>query len=231
MLAIIIYGPPGSGKGTQAKLLADKFNLVHFDTGFYIREILYNLKFQKDKIIRREKSLNEAGKLNTPLWVLKILTSKIKSIERLGESVIFSGSPRTFFEAFGDKKHRGLMDILEKFYGKKNIFIFVLEISAKESIKRNSKRLFCSVCRTPILSQSFGAKCQILNCPFCGGKLKFRFDDKKEIISTRLKEYEERTLPIQKEFKKRGYKIINIDGRPSPEKIHKKIKNFIENKE
>lgn len=226
MIAIIIYGPPGSGKGTQSKLLADKLDLVHFDTGFYIREVLYNPKLKKDKIIQKEKLLNESGKLNTPSWVLKIITGKTKEIERLGKSIIFSGSPRTILEAFGDKEHRGLMDILKKFYGKKNIFIFVLKISPKESIKRNSKRLLCSVCRTPILSQAAGGR-QMLNCPFCGGKLESRFDDKKEIILARLKEYREKTLPIQKELKKRGYKVININGEALPFKIHQRLNSFI----
>lgn len=224
MTAVIIYGPPGSGKGTQARLLAENFDLIHFDTGSYIREVLYNSKFQKDKIILREKLLNESGKLNTPAWVLKIILNKTKKIEKLNESVVFSGSPRTIFETFGDKNHKGLMRVLEEFYGKKNIFIFVLKISSKESIKRNSSRLICLVCRMPILSQLLNFETFKLSiCPFCGGKLKSRFDDKKEIISARLKEYREKTLPIEKELKKQGYKVININGESLPFKIHKRI--------
>ncbi len=223
MIAVIIYGPPGSGKGTQAKLLADKLNLIHFDTGNYIRELLYNPSFKKNKIIQEEKSLNEAGKLNTPSWVLKILAEKAKKIEKLNEGVVFSGSPRTMFESFGDGKNKGLIKILEEFYGKKNIFIFVLNISEKESIRRNTKRLICSVCRSPILSQTLDAKRRMLRCSFCGGRLKSRFDDKKEIISERLKEYKLRTFPIIEELKKKKYKVLDVDAEPSPHKIHKRI--------
>ena len=224
MIAIIIFGPPGSGKGTQAQLLAEKFNLVHFDSGSYLRKILYDPKYKKNKAIQAERKLNEAGKINTPLWVLKIIVDKIKKIEKLNESVVFSGSPRSTFEAFGDKKYKGLMKILEEFYGKKNIRIFILNISEKESIKRNSKRIVCSICRTPLLSQMSDVKCQMFkDCPFCAGPLKNRFDDKKEIIVERLKEYQQRTFPIIKELKRKKYKIININGYQLPYKIHQKI--------
>lgn len=234
MLAIIIFGPPGSGKGTQAKLLSEKLNLIHFDSGSYLRQILYNPKYKKNKIVQAEKKLNEAGKINTPLWVLKIISDKIKKIEKINESVVFSGSPRSILEAFGDtekipsqsygtgKKHKGLMKILEEFYGKKNIRIFILNISEKESIKRNSKRIICSICRTPLLNQT------LKTCPFCAGALKKRFDDKKEIIIKRLEEYQQKTLPIIKKLKKEKYKIINIDGHQLPYKIHKKLIDFLE---
>lgn len=231
MLAIIIFGPPGSGKGTQAKLLSEKLNLIHFDSGSYLRQIIYDPKYKKNKIIQEERKLNEAGKINTPLFVLKIIADKIEKIEKLNESVVFSGSPRSIFEAFGDKKHDGLMKILSKFYGKKNIRIFILNISGKESIKRNSKRIICSICRTPMLSQIPNAKCQMPNCPFCAGPLKSRFDDKKEIIIKRLKEYQQRTFPIIEELRKKKYKIINIGGEQLPYKIHKKIMGFIQKSE
>ncbi|MEK7593319.1 MAG: nucleoside monophosphate kinase [Patescibacteria group bacterium] len=227
MIAIIIFGPPGSGKGTQAQLLAEKLNLVHFDSGSYLRQVYYNPKYKKNKIVQKEKRLSESGKLNTPEWVLRIITDKTKKIEKLNESVIFSGSPRTLFEAFGDKKHKGLMKILEGFYGKKNIRVFILNISEKESIRRNSKRIICSICRTPMLSQMSNAGCQMSNCPFCAGPLKSRFDDKKEIIIERLKEYQMRTFPIIKELKKKKYKVIGINGRQLPYKIHKKIMSLV----
>lgn len=222
-IGIIIYGPPGSGKGTQAKLTAEKLGLFHFDTGQYLRGLLYNPKFQKNKIIQKEMRLNKAGNLNTPSWVLKIISQRVKKIAGLGQGIVFSGSPRTIFEAFGGKKRIGLIRLLEKLYNKKNIFIFALKIPEKESIKRNIKRRVCSVCKTPILRISKYRNIEILNCPFCGGKLEYRVDDKKEIVLARLKEYRERTLPIQKELKKRGYEIIDINGESLPEKVHKSI--------
>ncbi|MBI5401343.1 nucleoside monophosphate kinase, partial [Candidatus Wolfebacteria bacterium] len=183
-IAVIIYGPPGSGKGTQAKLLADKLNLFHFDTGDFLRSVFYgSIKIAvSKKEFEKERKLNEAGKLNTPSWILKIVGAKVKNLAGLGHSIVLSGSPRTLYEAFGDKTHEGLFYLLTKKYGRKNIFVLVLEIPEKESLKRNTHRIICSVCKTPILSQ-------MSNCPFCGGKLKHRKDDKKEVILGRLREY------------------------------------------
>ncbi|MEK9154925.1 MAG: nucleoside monophosphate kinase [Patescibacteria group bacterium] len=221
--AIIIYGPPGSGKGTQAELLANKLDFIHFDTGKYLRKLLHDPKLQKDKTIQSERRLNDSGKLNTSSWVLKIVTQKTKEIDQFSKGVIFSGSPRSVFEAFGDKNQNGLMDILEKIYGKKNIYIFEIGISENETIKRNTHRLVCSICRSPIMGQSSIINCKLNKCPFCGGKLKHRFDDKKEVILTRLKEYQERTKPIISKLKNKKYKVIFIDGKPMPFKIHEKI--------
>lgn len=235
MKAIIIYGPPGSGKGTQANLLADKFGLIHFDTGKYIEQIVHNPKNRNNKTIQKQRKFFNSGILCDPSWVFKIIKKRVCELASVGLSVIFSGSPRTFYEAFGDlsagltgKKQKGLIDVLEKYYGKKNILVFNVDISDKNSIKRNSNRLMCSVCGTQILNKVLKFKnLKVSICPFCGGKLYRRTLDKPKIIKVRLKEYRERTLPIQKEFKKRGYKIININGEPLPEKVHKKIKSFL----
>ena len=152
-IAVILFGPPGSGKGTQAQLLADKLNLFHFDTGKYIRDILYDPKFKNNGIIKREKILNESGQLNTSSWVFEIVSKKIKEIDKINKGIVLSGSPRTVAEAFGQNSDsKGLIDILEKDYGKKNIFIFILKIPTMKSIKRNTHRLICSVCRTPVLN-------------------------------------------------------------------------------
>lgn len=224
MIAIILYGPPGSGKGTQAKLIADKLGLVHFDTGKYLRSVIYDPKLQKNKIIQRERKLNEAGKLNTTEWVLKLISDRTKKVAALGYSIVFSGSPRTVFEAFGGAKQDGLMKVLEKLYGKKNILVFTLNISPKESIKRNTSRSSCLICETPIMGKT---KTKLINCPFCGGKISKRKDDRKEIILTRLKEYQERTKPIFKKLQAKGYRVIKIDGTPLPYKIHQRVYSYI----
>ena len=233
MTAIIIYGSPGSGKGTQAKLLADKFGLIHFDTGKYIEQVVHDSKNKKNKAIQKQRKLFDSGILCNPSWVLEIVSEKIRQLAKIGFGIVFSGSPRTLYESFGDlpdrrasKSQSGLIDVLEKYYGKKNIFIFSIDISDKNSIKRNGNRLMCSVCGTQLLA-TFKDIGRLKMCPFCGGKLYRRTLDKPEIIEVRLKEYRERTLPIQKELKKRGYKIININGEPLPEKVHKKISSYL----
>lgn len=227
--AVIIYGPPGSGKGTLAALLAKNFDFINFDTGQYLRKLFYNPKFRKNKIIQKERLLNESGKLNTPSWVLKIVAQATKRIAAAGWNIVFQGSPRTIFEAFGDpggqaygagKKQEGLMKILEKLYGRKNIFIFELKVRNETSIRRNSNRVICEVCGQPSLFLYTG---KLPCCAFCAGPLKKRPDDDPKIIKTRLIEYQERTQPMIQIFKKEGYQVFKIDGEPAPYKIFQKI--------
>lgn len=232
-IAVIIYGPPGSGKSTQAELLAKKLEILHFDTGEFFRKVLYGYG-EKDlknlgingKELLRERKLNESGKLNTPEWVLKVVSKKIRELSKLNESVLLSGSPRTFLEAFGydmngrEKNDSGLMEILNKEYGKKNINIFVLKIPERESVRRNLSRIVCSKCNVSFLKKVGN------NCPICGGKVIHRKDDKKEIMVTRLKEYHGRTEPIFNELKKETYKINFVDGTLAPYKVHREILKY-----
>lgn len=218
--AVIIYGPPGSGKGTQADLLARLRGFVHFDTGKFGERLLYDPGSKKNKSFQRERKNFEAGRLFTPSWTLKELVSKItKKIAGAGFNVVYSGSPRTLYEAFGDKKTPGLIDILEKEYGKKNIKPFYLKIDPNIATKRNVARLICSVCATPVLSFE-----KVRACPLCGGKLKKRILDNPETMKIRLEEYNNRTKPIVKELKKRGYKIIEINAAPRPYEVFEQIK-------
>ncbi len=231
--AIILYGPPGSGKGTQAILLEDNLGFYHFDTGRYLRQALYDLKNKNNKEIQNERKLNESGKLNSPKWVLKIVSQKTKDLSKTGHSIVFSGSPRTIFETFGynadvrgskrSQKQKGLLQLLEEEYEKNNVFIFLLKIPEKTSILRNSQRSTCSVCNTVLLAKYKNFK----NCPFCGGKILKRKDDDKNTIAKRLREFKERTLPIINELKKKKNRVVEIDGTPPPYKIHQKIISYL----
>ncbi len=202
--AIILMGPPGAGKGTQAELIAYKFGLIHFDTGRYIENL-----FRERKMPPKVREEFEKGDLLNPVWVLEIFKEQIKRVADAGFGIIFSGSPRTVSEAFGDRKNTGVMGSLALAYGRKNIIIFELDIPAQTTMLRNSKRKVCSVCWKPhLLGPS------LRNCPFCSGKLIRRVQDRPSIIKNRLKEYEERTKPVLKELRAKGFKIIKIDGRP-----------------
>jgi adenylate kinase len=226
-IVVIIMGPPGAGKGTQAELLVKSRNLIHFDTGRYLEELLYNPAFKNNEIIQKQREFFESGKLVTPSWLLGQISQRVKVFAKADLGIVVSGSPRTLYEAFGDRNHQGLMDVLEKLYGKKNIFIFRLKISDQESIKRNSQRLICTSCGLPLLKIG-NCKLKInQNCPFCGGKLYRRVLDKPEIIKKRLLEYRIQTLPVIEALKKRKYQYFEVDGKPLPFKIHKRINDSI----
>lgn len=214
-LVIILIGPPGSGKGTQAELLAKKFNLVHFETSKVLEKKLKKID-PKDKELVKAKKLYDAGKLVTPKLVAKIVIKEIEDVYKKGKGINFSGSPRTLFEA---KKE---MPLLEKLYGKENIKIFYLKISQKESVKRNSVRKICKKNRHPIPFTLPEYK-NIKKCPWDGSEIITRSLDKPEIIKKRYKVFLKDTKPVISYLKEKGYKVYNIKGEQPIEKVFNDI--------
>lgn len=210
----ILIGPPGSGKGTQAELLAEKFDLFHLESSKVIEEKIKQAK-SDDTIMQREKELWESGKLNTPELVLEWIKEKAKEIAREGHGVVFSGSPRTIYEAEGE------IPVLDELYGKDNINVFNIELSEEESVKRNSKRRICKGSRHPI--PNFSEFEGITKCPKDGSEIITRLLDDPETIKVRYQEYINRTLPIIDFLKKRDYKIVEINGEQSIENVFKDI--------
>ena len=111
---------------------------------------------------------------------MKIIGERVEKIGKLNKGIVFSGSPRTLYETVSVQKRKGIIELLEKIYKKKNIFIFKINVSEEQTIKRNGNRLVCSVCRNPVLGQKSIIGCKLSKCPLCGAKLEHRFDDKKK---------------------------------------------------
>jgi len=220
--AIVVYGPPGAGKSTQADLITRYFGFVHFDTGKYLESLIHNPAALKSAEVRRERTLFDTGKLMTTSWVLKVAGVKIKEIANAGFGLVLSGSPRTIDEA------KYLFPIMKKFYGKENMLFFILKISPEDSIKRNSKRLICSVCGLPILRVKSTENFTTYSpCPFCGGKLIKRTLDRTSVIKDRLVEFNLKTKPIFAMIKRDGYKIKEIKGNTLPFRVFNSIKKEI----
>jgi adenylate kinase len=219
-IVVVLYGPPGAGKGTQANLLANKLDIVHFDTGRFLESIVHNPRRQKQAFVRRERKLFDGGQLMTPRFVTGEVIRETRRMAEAGEGIVLSGSPRTMYEA--EKEY----PVFNRLYGRKNVFIFALDVPAMHSMHRNSARMICSSCGYMLLTAFYPAK-HAKACPVCGGKFYKRSLDNPEVIRIRLQEYEKRTFPIFEFAKKRGYKVIHVDGRPAPYKVMERIYAYI----
>lgn len=234
MQTIILIGPPGSGKGTQAFILMERVpNAFYFETSSIIEENVKRAKPGETVTIEGKKyslahegELWKSGILCTPEVVSFWVKEKFKDLAAQHRSLIIAGSPRTLFEG------KSVMPVLSKLYGKQHIIIIALKLSGKESVFRNSHRRMCKLFRHPILFSPETKK--LTQCPLDGSPL-FRREglDDPKVVAVRLKEYEERTKPLLAFFKKEGFSVHSVSGEQSPEavaqdisKILKKFNNF-----
>ena len=222
-IAVAIYGPPGSGKGTQADLLSKQLNLIHFDAGAYIDEVVHDPKNRGNKMIQRQRRAFDSGALCDPLWVARLAVKRVRELAEAGYGIVLSGSMRKVMETFGNNKQAGLLEALEKGYGRKNLFFFLIKVQPQTSLKRNSARLVCAICGKPVLTQYMSGRPK--GCPVCGGPLRKRTLDDPDVIKERLAVYKRDTNPIFKLLRKRGYKLRAINGGQAPYIVNKEILN------
>jgi len=211
---IIILGPPGSGKGTQAQLLSERFDLFHFETSEIIKKNLSIAKKGdfvkingKKFFLSEEKKLRKSGKWMSPPLIAFWVKDKIKTLAEEEKGIVLSGSPKTIYEA------EEIIPLLRRLYGVSNILVILLKQRPEVSIWRNSRRRICQLMRHAILYTKETAKLRI--CPFDGSKLIRREDSSPNVIKSKLREFKERTLIIIDYFKKQGLKVKEINGEQS----------------
>ncbi|HCP08395.1 MAG TPA: adenylate kinase [Candidatus Moranbacteria bacterium] len=207
---IIILGPQGSGKGTQAELLAKKYNLEHIDMGKTLREVA-----KSDTPLGREiYSIQNVTKTLVPSRILReVLHLKLNSIPR-EQGVVFDGVPRTM-----DQLEYIESALLE--FGRKINIVFLISIPEEESIARISKRWICKKCKT-VLIMGKDVQAKEDKCPKCGEDLIQREDDTIEGIKTRLKIFKDETMPVVEYYKNNGL-LVEINGIQTVEKVFEDI--------
>ena len=210
---ILVMGPPGSGKGTQSKLLASKLEYEYFSTGELSREYAkHDTEFGK-----RVKSIIDQG-LILPIDIINEIF--VKKFESLTDStgIILDGYPRALDQL------NLLEELLQKHEIKKPI-VFFLNVDRNNLVNRLQKRKTCSKCGTIYNDHMQEYKNGI--CSKCGGELVSRADDDPAVIIKRFDEYHVKTAPVKEYFEAKGL-LININGDQSIEEVQKEILSKLE---
>ncbi|MCR4416599.1 MAG: adenylate kinase [Ignavibacteria bacterium] len=212
---LILFGPPGAGKGTQAKILSEKFKIPHISTGDMLRDAVAN---QTDLGLKA-KSIMEAGQLVPDEIMIGIVKETLTSI-KCKNGFILDGFPRTVDQAKA-------LDKLFKEMNINDVVILDFNIDEEEIIKRVTNRRQCRNCGS-LFNLLYDKLDNV--CPNCGavGTIYQRDDDKEDVIRKRIKVYKELTLPVKNYYKENNACFISIDGFGEIEQITNSILERLE---
>lgn len=212
---LILFGPPGAGKGTQAKILSQKFKIPHISTGDMLREAVAN----QTELGKKAKSIMENGQL-VPDDIMIGIVKETLSSSKCKSGFILDGFPRTVEQAKA-------LDQIFLDLKINDVVIIDFNLDEEEIIKRVTNRRSCSNC-----GSLFNLLTDKLDnvCPVCGssGTIYQRDDDKEEVIRKRIEVYRNSTLPVKNYYKENNACFISIDGYGEIEEITNKILEKLE---
>jgi adenylate kinase len=191
MMGIILLGPPGAGKGTQAKKLTAEFSIPQISTGDMLREAVKN----GTELGKKAKSFMDAGGLVPDEVVIGIVKERLAAKD-CAKGFILDGFPRTIPQAQA-------LDRVTKELGKDIRFVLSLEVDQKELMERLCGRRTCTGCGA-MFHVTFHPPRSAGTCDQCGSGLIQRDDDKEETITTRLANYNKATAPLLGYYKETG---------------------------
>ncbi len=212
-MKIILLGPPGVGKGTQAQKLSREFGVKQFSTGDILRIAIKN----NSSLGKKASNYMSRGEL-VPDNVMLGLIERVLFIENEPEGFILDGFPRTISQAEGleklFKERKIVLDAVILFYA--DTEIITMRLSARRTC-RDCNAVFNLISNPPEKEDK---------CDKCGGVLFQRDDDRKETIMRRLLVYKKQTEPLIDFYKSSGIlRIVNAIG--SPEDVYKLTKSVI----
>ena len=204
---VILMGPPGSGKGTQAKLIHSKLGIPHISTGDLLREQVRN----ETEIGKQVKEMMESGKLVPDALIFDLLFERVAKPDA-SKGYLLDGFPRNIPQA--EELDRRLGSNVRQ-------IVINLDVSDDVIIKRISGRMSCPDCGA-VYNTYFEPPEEEGKCDECGAELVQREDDREEVVKERLKVYNEQTAPLKDYYQRKGT-LINIDGEQSPDVISSKV--------
>jgi len=201
-MIIVLLGPPGAGKGTQADLLSTRLGLPKIATGDVLRAAL------RDGTRRglEAKAYMDRGDLVPDSVILGILQDVMTS-PAAKKGAILDGAVRTVPQA------EGLAAMLKQI-GRKVDKVLLFDVDDEELVKRLSTRTVCEGCQTPYMGREPGSVCEK-----CGGKLVRRKDDEPEAIRNRLEVYRRQTAPVVDWYGNHEMPVLHIDADAAVETV------------
>jgi adenylate kinase len=209
-MRIIIFGPPGVGKGTQAKLLAEDLGVPHISTG----DMLRAAAAEGTVLGKKAKAIMDAGQL-VPDDVMIGIVRTVLASSRAAGGFVLDGFPRTRDQT---KALTGIFRELniEKYW------VLNLEVDDEEIIRRLGNRVMCRT-EGRIFNRETDELAPDARCPECGGELVQRDDDKPETVRKRLQVYYAQTAPVIEFYRTAGV-VVDVDGTNSIDVVHREIR-------
>lgn len=210
---LILLGPPGAGKGTQAQMIAERYSIPQISTGDILRKAVK----ENTPLGLKAKDFMERGQLVPDEIVIGIIEERLKESD-CNRGFILDGFPRTINQA------EGLHQILSK-VGKSITKVINIEVDNEELVRRLAGRRICKNCGA-MFHVIFNPPKKEGICDRCGGPLYQREDDNEDTIRKRLKEYEKKTSSLVQYYKRKN-KLFSVNGVGSKEQIFNQILNLL----
>jgi adenylate kinase len=215
---LILLGPPGAGKGTQAKRLQETHGLVQLATGDMVRAAIAS----GSELGQRVKAIYDAGRLVPDDIIIDMIAARIDEPDCAG-GFILDGFPRTVPQAEA-------LDAMLAERGRKLDHVILMEVDEAELIARIVGRFICPVCGASY-HEHFNRPRVDGKCDNCGGvDLVHRADDRPEAVATRLEAYRNQTAPILPYYRARGI-LRSVDGMAPIDEVTRQIEAVLHNAE
>jgi adenylate kinase len=213
-LNLVLLGPPGSGKGTQAERLQADFRLPYYATGDILRAAVR----EGTELGGKAKEYMDRGDLVPDDVIIGVIVERIQSPEA-ADGFLLDGFPRTTPQAEAlDRELEGL--------GRRVTAAILFEVDEEEVVRRLAGRRTCAKDGGHIFHVELDPPKTEGVCDVCGGRLIVRDDDKPEVIRNRLKQYHEKTEPLISYYEDRGI-LKRVDGTRSPDEVGEEISGLL----
>ncbi len=204
---VVFLGPPGAGKGTQAKRVVEKLGLLHLSTGDLLRDEVA----RKTALGEKAKGYMDRGELVPDALIIDMIRGRFAQAKK---GFLLDGFPRTVAQAEALEGITGLDAVVS------------IDLAREEVVRRLTSRRVCRGCGA-IYNLTFNLSSDAGKCSACGGDLYQRDDDRPEVIENRYDVYEKSTAPLVAFYRQRGLLHL-VNGELGSDRVFAEIMRILE---